>query len=178
MVVMAKRKLIKFHKILQDLNGKTAKMWIASKPTRKKAVIITCALSTMILIGTVGNFIPKPNVVQAANIEGIGVGIYWNQNCTNKTLTLNWGNITPNSENTLEVFIRNEGNSKASLYLSTTEWIPKAASNCIRLEWNYSNQILSPGQIIPISLTLTVSPEIGGVSDFTYNTIITATNSG
>ena len=175
---MIKKKQIKFRKILQDYNGKTANIRIASKPTRKKAVIITCALSTMILIGTVGNLIPKPNVVQAANIEGIGVGIYWNQNCTNKTLTLNWGNITPNSENTLELFIRNKGNLKASLYLTTTEWIPQAASNYIQLEWNYSNQILSPGQIIPISLTLTVSPETGGVSDFTYNTIITATNSG
>jgi hypothetical protein len=175
---VTKKKLIKFRKILQDSNGKTANIRFASKPNRRKAVIITCALSSMILIGAVGNFIPKPNVVQAANIEGIGVGIYWNQNCTNKTLTLNWGNMTPNSENTLEVFIRNEGNSKVSLYLSTTEWNPKAASNYIQLEWNYSNQILSTGQIIPISLTLTVSPEIGGVSDFTYNTIITATNSG
>jgi hypothetical protein len=101
------------------------------------------------------------------------VGIYWDQACTNKTLSLKWENINAGSANILTVYIRNEFNSAASLWLGTSKWTPSTSSDYISLNWNYSGQVLSIDQVIPLKLTLTVSPTIREITDFSFNTIIT-----
>ena len=112
----------------------------------------------------------------ADSVKGIGIGIYWNQDCTNGTLSLNWENIEPGSNATLTVYIRNEDNSAASLWLATSNWTPSAASGYMTLTWNYSSQILNAYQVIPIELTLSVSPAISGINQFSFTTTITATS--
>ena len=148
-----------------------------NKPIRKKATILSCALGIIILASAIGMF-PKLNVTHATHVESIGVGIYWDPNCTNRTLELNLGNIIPNSNTTRTVYIRNEGETKVKLFLSTTEWSPQEASEYMRLTWNYHGQGLSAGQITPVTLILSVDSEISGVTDFQFNTIITAINMG
>ena len=101
-------------------------------------------------------------------------GIYWDQACTNRTLSLNLGTIEAGSNSTLTVYVKNEGNSPASLSLGTSNWTPSTASSYMSLNWNYSGQVLSVGQVIPLELTLTVSPTVSGITDFSFNTTITA----
>jgi hypothetical protein len=108
-------------------------------------------------------------------VNGVGVGIYWDQACTNRTLSLNWGYVEAGSNNSLTLYIRNEMSSEVSLSLNTINYNPSASSNYISLNWNYSVQILSPGQVIPLELTLTVLPDISGISNFSFYTIISAT---
>jgi hypothetical protein len=166
-------------KLLEEKSKpKTTNAQHKTKLVRKKPVIMTCILSTLILAGTIAIFLPKLSVAQAGYVESIGTGIYWDQRCTNKTLQLNWRNIVPNSVNTLTVFIRNEGNSEVTLSLTTTDWIPRVSSDYMRLSWNYSGQSLSVGQIIPVTLTLTVDSDVIGVVDFQFDTIISAINEG
>jgi hypothetical protein len=111
--------------------------------------------------------------VKADSMIGIGVGIYWDNTCTNITDSLNWGFIDPNSNNNLTIYVRNEANSIVSLGLTTTNWIPSTAPNYISLIWNYSGQNLKANEVIPIKLTLIVSPTIIDVTDFSLKTIIT-----
>jgi hypothetical protein len=106
-------------------------------------------------------------------VKGVGVGIYWDQACTNRTLLLNWGLIEGGSNTTLTVYIKNEINSAASLSLGTSNWTPPAALDYMSLNWNYSDQVLSADQVVPMELTLTVYPTITGIIDFSFNTIIT-----
>ncbi len=81
--------------------------------------------------------------------------------------------MDPNSRNNLTIFIRNEGNSAASLRLTTSNWNPINASSYMPLSWNYSGQIIKPNEVIPIKLTLTVSPTIIDITNFSFETIIT-----
>jgi hypothetical protein len=148
-----------------------------NKTIRKKATILSCALGIIILSGAIGIF-PKINVIQASHVESFGVGIYWDPKCKNRTSELHLGNIAPNSNTTRTVYIRNEGDTKVTLYLSTTEWNPQKASEYMRLSWNYYGRSFNAGQIIPVILTLSVNSEINGVTDFQFKTTITAISMG
>jgi hypothetical protein len=140
---------------------------------RKTIFAAICILTLLALITVNVDFGPGNSVVKADSVVGIGVGIYWDSACTNITRSLNWGFIDPNSNNNLTIYVRNEGNSAESLQLTSANWIPSNASNFISLSWNYSGQILKPNEVIPIKLTLTVSPIICDITDFTVETIIT-----
>jgi hypothetical protein len=142
--------------------------------TQKTVIAAICLLAIILLGITIEDAASNKSIVHAQTIKGIGVGIYSDQACLNKTLSLNWGKIAPGSNNSLTVYIRNEGNSAISLLLSTSEWVPSSASSYISLNWNYTNQALKTNEVIPLELTLTVSPTIDGITDFKHQTTITA----
>ena len=140
----------------------------------RKVIFATIGVLIMVILGTIiMNFGSNNTVVYADSIKGIGVGIYWDQACTNRTLSLKWGLIEAGSNNTLTVYVKNEGNSAISLQLRTSNWTPSASLGYIFLNWNYSGQVLSVDQVIPLELTLTVYPTISGITDFSFDTIIT-----
>ena len=119
----------------------------------KKLVLAAIFILSIILLGiTAENFDPTKNVAYADSVKGFGVGIYWDKLCTNNTLSLYF-----------------------MLSLKTLNWTPSAASVGISLNWNYTNQVLSAGELIPMNLTLTVSPSISGITDFNFETVITTT---
>ena len=173
-----------FHKHLKKTTSITKKRIINLKvhfatPTynhakRKTIFAAICLLTLITLIGVIQNFGLFNNAVKADSVIGIGVGIYWDKDCTNTTHSLKWGSIDPNSNNNLTIYVRNEGNSAVSFWLSESNWNPSKASSYISLSWNYSGQILKTNEIIPIKLTLTVSPTIIDITDFSFETTITS----
>ncbi|MGA3289273.1 MAG: hypothetical protein ABSD42_03415 [Candidatus Bathyarchaeia archaeon] len=61
----------------------------------------------------------------------------------------------------------------ASLSSETSNWTPSTALSYISLNWNYSSQVLSADQAIPLELTLTMYPAISGITKFSFETTIT-----
>ena len=143
-----------------------------------KVMLAAICILTIVVLGIItAGFGSSKTIVYGSSVQGVGVGIYWNQACTNSTLSLNWGLIKAGSNNTLTVYIKNEINSAASLLLGTSNWTPSTSLRYISLNWNYSGQVLRVDQVIPLELTLTVSPTINKITDFSFNTIITITES-
>ena len=85
---------------------------------RKTIFAAICILILITLITVIEDFSPAKSVVKADSVIGIGVGIYWNNACTNITRSLNWGFIDPNSSNNLTIYVRNEDNLVVSLWLN------------------------------------------------------------
>ena len=141
--------------------------------TKKTIIATVCILALTVLCITIEDSASNKSIVYAQTVKGIGTGIYWDQACLNKTLSLNWVTIAAGSRNYLVVYVRNEGNSAVSLLLSTSDWIPSSASSYISLNWNYTNQTLKTNEVVTIELTLTVSPTIDGITDFNHVTTIT-----
>jgi hypothetical protein len=144
---------------------------------RKAILTVICMLTVVVLGAIIVNFGSIIAVAHAGSVEGLGVGIYWDPACTNKTVSLYWGYIAAGSSNSLKVYVKNEGNSAVSLWLSTSNWTPATSSSYMSLNWNYSGQILNTGQIIPLNLTLTVAPTITGITTFIFDTTITTNES-
>jgi hypothetical protein len=107
-------------------------------------------------------------------VKGIGVGIYWNSACTNQTSSINWGLLDPGSNKTVTLYIRNEGNTAATLSKATQNWNPSTASSYMTLNWNYGGQTLSVSQVLQVKLTLVVSSTISGITSFGFDITITA----
>jgi len=108
-------------------------------------------------------------------VKGIGVGIYWNSACTNRTSSINWGLLDPGSNKTVTVYVKNEGNSVVTLSKATQNWNPSTGSSYMTLNWNYVGQPLSVNQVLQTKLTLVVSPTISGITNFSFDITITAT---
>jgi hypothetical protein len=114
-------------------------------------------------------------VSSAGSVKGIGVGIYWNYACTNRTSSINWGVLDPGSNKTVTIYVRNEGNAVATLSKATQNWNPSTTSSYMTLNWNYAGQTMSLNQVLQIKLTLIVSPTTPAITSFSFDITITAT---
>jgi len=114
-------------------------------------------------------------VSSVGTIKGVGVGIYSEYACTNKVTSINWGALDPGSNKTTIIYVRNEGNAAATLSQTTQNWNPTAASSYLTLRWNYTGQTISVNQILQIKLTLTLSSTVTGITNFSFDTLITST---
>ncbi len=149
-----------------------------SKHSHRKIIPAAICLLTIVVFGAfIASGGSSKTIVYASSVSGLGTGIYWDQACTNRTLSLPWGSVEAGSNTTLTIYIKNEGNSAAPLSLKTSNWNPSTAMNSISLKWNYSGQVLSAGQVIPVELTLTVCPTVSGITNFSFDTIITTNQS-
>jgi hypothetical protein len=141
-----------------------------------KAVFATMCLILLVILGIiVGNPSWSIPIAHADYVRGVGVGIYWDQGCTNRALSLDWGLIELGSNSTVIVYVRNEGDSAVSLRMATSNWTPSVALGYITLTWTYSGKILSADEVIPMGLNLNVSPTVSGITDFSFDIVITAT---
>ena len=77
---------------------------------RKSIFAAVCLLSIVVLLGIIVGFGSSKFNVYASPVEGFGVGIYWDQACTNRTLSLDLGLVAAGSNNTFTVYVKNEGN--------------------------------------------------------------------
>jgi hypothetical protein len=131
----------------------------------------------VVILGIItGLFDASKSASYADSVNGFGAEIYWDQGCTNRTLSFDWGPIEPGLNKTLTVYIRNEGDSATCLSMATSNWTPSAALSFMTLNWNYSGQILSVDQVIPLELILAVSPTISGITNFSFDTTIATTS--
>jgi len=105
-------------------------------------------------------------------VKTLGVGIYWDEVCSLPVSSLDWGIVEPNAQKNITFFVRNEGNVPGIISLSAVNWDPPSASSYMTLSWNYLGKILEPGEVILVTLTLFISPDIQGVITFNFETVI------
>jgi len=120
-------------------------------------------LSTVLPIGTTGRVVT------------IDVDVYWESGCVNKVSSINWGELAPGESEAVTVYVKNTGNVPMTLDLSMDDWSPLAAQLYIDLQWDYSGGQIHQEDVEPVILTLTVSEIIDGVTDFSFDIVITGT---
>ena len=139
--------------------------------------IATLALVTYTLALTTVNEVVSPfqadkTISNVGSVKAVGVGIYWDQNCTSMVSAIDWGILEPGLSKNVTVYIRNEGSSVASLSMDTSSWSPSNASNYITLNWDYDGVFLNPDEVVNVTFTLSVSASIEGVTSFSFDIII------
>ena len=101
-----------------------------------------------------------------------GLGIYWDSNCSKNVTSLDWGVAEPGLTQNETIYIRNEGNTPTILYLNTTDWNPPTASNYITLNWDYNEEAIQRNHVVQVTLILSISPNIEGITTFQFDIII------
>ncbi len=141
------------------------------------ALLATTAFVIMVgspsIFGLLANAITLTSV---GSVKTVGVEAYWDTGGKNKVSSIDWGAIEPGSTKNVIIHLKNEGNAPITLSLNATKWNPSSASNYITLKWDYSpGQQINPGNIVQVTLMLTVSSSVSGISSFTFEIIITGT---
>ncbi len=135
--------------------------------------IAVVALSPLFFASISRNTLEQSVTVgSSGTVKAVGVGVYWDSGCTNRVTSISWGTIEPGTNVNSTVYIRNQGNSLATLSMHTENWNPTNASSYLVLSWNYSGQTLAVNQVIPVKFTLTVSPSTQGITTFTFDIVV------
>lgn len=116
-------------------------------------------------------------ITNISAVEANGVGVYWDSNCTDRVFSIDWGNLTPGSVKSIVVYIRNEVEEPIYLMISTTNWNPSEASDYMTLRWDYTGHRMNPGENLQITLTFSVTRHVEGISSFSFDILITGSDS-
>jgi len=119
-----------------------------------------------------GQSYTRLSIGNQGTVKATGVGVYLDPSCNNATSLIDWGIIEPNSAKNITLYIRNEGNIAVTLLLSADNWAPLNASNYMTLSWDYAGQPIDPQDVVQITLTLSISPDIEGITEFSFDVII------
>lgn len=101
-----------------------------------------------------------------ATIKTIEVETYWDPNGENRRENLTWNEISiqklgwdevkVNPVNTT-LYVKSVSNFRVTLNMSLTDWNPVEISDYLTISWDYNGTILNPGEIIPVTMTLSAS---------------------
>ena len=105
----------------------------------------------------------------------LGLGVYLDASCTTPMTSLSWGTLQPGGSQNVVCYIKNEGNTPTTLSMSTSDWSPASAETYLNLNWNYDSNPIDVDVVVQITFTLTVSSDITGVTDFSFNVNIVGT---
>jgi hypothetical protein len=105
-------------------------------------------------------------------VKALGVGVYWDNACSQAVSSIDWGLAEPGAVKNVTVYNRNEGNAPITLSLQTSNWSPANASDYISLSWNYGGQTIGPNQVVAVTLSLSISSSIEGITTFSFDIVI------
>ena len=112
------------------------------------------------------------SIFDNGKVSTFGVAIFWDSSMNNPLSSIDWGNLEPGVNKNIECYIKNIGNTISILTLETTNWNPSEAATYIDLNWDYSGQSLNVNQVIRVTLILSISENIQGITSFFFDIII------
>jgi len=137
------------------------------------AVVMTVTVVSVLAATLLTAYQRVPN---AGNVRAVGVGVYWDSDCTNNVTDINWEFLEPGETASKTVYIKNKGSIPVVLNMTTDNWDPTSASDNITLSWNREGYVLNTTvPVVQTVLTLSVSSDISGVTNFSFDIIITGT---
>jgi len=104
------------------------------------------------------------------------IGVYSNYQCTTPLTSLSWGTLEPGGSQTRDCYIKNEGDTALTLSLETSNWNPTEAASHLTLNWNYNENPVDPDAVVHVTFTLSVSPNIQGITSFSFDINIVGTS--
>jgi hypothetical protein len=155
--------------------------YIYFKEAKNKTIIITskkwltAILATALLVGlSSGQALPTSSqtISNTGFVYTIGVGVYSNQACTVNVTSVEWGTLMPGQSTSKTAYIKNPGSANTQLTMIVNGWVPTSMQNYLSLSWNATNYVMTPGQVIAATFTLTVASDLPGGS-FGFNLTIT-----
>jgi hypothetical protein len=123
----------------------------------------------------VPNYPTTETISNVGSLKTIGIGAYWDENLTAKVNLIDWGTLEPGAQKSFLIYFQNEGNSAVTLSQSTSNWNPSAAATYLTLNWDYNGQTIEADKNLQVTLTLSVSANITGITNFGFDIIVVGT---
>lgn len=119
------------------------------------------------LTGTM--IIPSAGIMLAGDVE---FGLYWDVTGAERATTVEWGAVMPGDIVTVQLWLRNEGDSVLYCDIGTQEWVPSGSGQYFDLTWDFGSIPVNQGRSRKITMELYVHEDITGVDEFAFDIII------
>ena len=110
-----------------------------------------------------------PEGDDGGTVKTVGVAIYSDIELDELLVSIDWGDLRPGGNKTIQCYVQNTGDTAELLFLQTDNWAPSSAADYLSLTWDYDDQPLNAYEVIPLNLTLTVAVAIQGISSFSFD---------
>lgn len=155
--------------INQMATAKTSKYLLVALASVALLAIALSGLSIAAI--TVNQKIPSSGTITA----GPNVGIYANSACTTAVSSITWGALEAGGSTSQTIYVKNTGGAAMTLSLAVGSWSPTTASNYISITCTEQGVQIAAGQSVEVTLTLTVSSAVTGITTFSNSITITGT---
>lgn len=140
--------------------------------TSKKPLVLALIFITIGIVSASGILRLRGAAPNASAIEAYGnLAVYWDQSCSQRVSSMEWGTLSPGEAKQITVYVRNEGSGACMLTLRPTRWSPAEACKYLRFSWTCGSRMIESGNVAKVIQTLTVSPDMTEITSFTFNII-------
>jgi hypothetical protein len=130
--------------------------------------LVAAALYYQVNIQTHGNI----------DLRTVGCAVYYDSTGTTPLTAIDWGTLPPNSVVNVTMYVKNTGNTPVNYTIATSNFSPPAVATYITVTADMKNIInAAPNTIIPIIITENISPATTGITNYSYQLVLTATSS-
>jgi len=150
---------------------------MASYKVQKILTIVLIVFAFSLAASTLAVITVNQNIGSAGTVStSPNIGVYSNSACTSNLTSIPWGSLASGGSTTQTIYVKNTGTGTLTLGLSATNWSPAQASTYITVSWDKQGTQLTAGQSIQATVTLTVSSNITGITNFSNTISITGTS--
>lgn len=145
--------------------------------TKAVLTIIVITIGALVTVGLLnvaatGDLFGSISLSNVGTVKAIGVRVYWDSSCGDPVGSIDWGLVEPGTTKNVTVYIRNEGSAPVTLSRATDNWNPSDAQNYMSLAWDYGGQVISVDGGVQVTLSLSVSEAIEGITTFSFDIVI------
>ncbi|MGD0643880.1 MAG: hypothetical protein ABSA75_03135 [Candidatus Bathyarchaeia archaeon] len=138
--------------------------------------LIAITITSVLLVAvTAGLLTITQNVPANGTITAINLGVYSDTGCTVPLTAISFGMVTPGTQATQTVYLKNTGNIAENLTMTVNSWNPANAGTYLTLSWSPTSSTLAAGATTAATLTLAASSSAGALSTFSVNIAFTGT---
>jgi len=105
-------------------------------------------------------------------IYEINLNVFYDYSCSKPASNVNWGEIEIGGSQSIILYMKNSGNIDSVASLSTDSWYPEVAYEYMSLGWDYDGHLLTPGEVLPVTFTLEISPECPTMDSFNFDIVV------
>jgi len=128
--------------------------------------------SSGILVQTLPPTPPPPSQPPSPPEPRVEIDVYSDGECTSKLTQVEWGSIEAGSSIDRVMYVKNTGDAEVTLSLLTDSWDPVVAEDYMVVSWDYNGEELGSGEVVEITLTLTVEASISVLGEFHFDVVI------
>jgi len=142
---------------------------------RKMGLIFAMSIALASGLAVSGLLTTSKTLSSSGSVKAINVEVFWDNECTQAVSSVDWGTPEPGESIENTVFVKNTGNAPMNLSQYTSGWNPVDAESYLTLSWDLEGMVISANEVLQAVLTLYVSSDISGITDFAFNIIIEGT---
>ena len=138
----------------------------------KDRVIAALGVGLIIAVVAIAVITYSIRISGSGSIKTVGIGVFSNEDCTVVVSAIHWGTISPGGFSRASFYIKNTGNTPVNVSFTIENVVPANFMDYASFSWNMTDNYFSVDEKQFITMTLTISTDIIGITDFSHDIVV------